>query len=438
MWKKNNKSYQKIRNFIEEVPVIETHEHYEGICHGNKEIDILQFIIRGCHQHDFMNADIGSEKMVQCITNSKELFDKRYAAFEKVYKKTCYTGYIKAFLEGFKICWGIKDLRKNSLLGLQGKIRKNRNQKFFNNLYKKYKIKAAIVNMTKWEYMRKIVDKGDRHCHEICRYVFPLLTYHRDINSKELLCRLEKYLKVNILTLNDYLEAFENYFKKSVKFGIVGIKDQSAYYRTINFKNIPQIKAEKIFDEIINHPRKVYSTEQVKDLDDFLFHRFMYIAAKYNMPVQIHTGHMAGSRNDIVKANPAHMTGVFDLHREVKFDLFHGSWPYMGELLFLGKNYPNVYIDLCWVHAIDPLYSVELLKRAIMTVAHTKILGFGGDAVWPEEQIGYLIQAKDNIAIALSDLIEMDWLNINDAKVIAKAILFNNPNNLFKLGFDKI
>lgn len=105
----------------------------------------------------------------------------------------------------------------------------------------------------------------------------------------------------------------------------------------------------------------------------------------------------------------------------------------MEGFLFLGKNYPNVMLDMCWAHAIDPLYCVELLKRAVMTVPHTKILGFGGDTGRVECQIGYLIQARDNIAIASSDLIGSGWISMDDAIQIAKDILYNNPKRIFSL-----
>jgi hypothetical protein len=42
--------------------------------------------------------------------------------------------------------------------------------------------------------------------------------------------------------------------------------------------------------------------------------------------------------------------------------------------------------------------------------------------------------ARDNIAIALSDLVDIDYLGLEDAKEIARGWLFNNPNTFFKLG----
>jgi predicted TIM-barrel fold metal-dependent hydrolase len=165
-----------------------------------------------------------------------------------------------------------------------------------------------------------------------------------------------------------------------------------------------------------------------------LFHEFMRFARELELPVQVHTGHMSGIRNRVNKANAANFTKVLELHQEVNFDLFHGNWPYMDDILFLGKNYPNVYLDLCWVNTIDPLYSIELLERAVVTISHKKINGFGGDCSIFELIPIHLSFAQKNIAHALSKLVSRKWISKKEAIMIAADWLFNNPNELFKLG----
>jgi hypothetical protein len=133
----------------------------------------------------------------------------------------------------------------------------------------------------------------------------------------------------------------------------------------------------------------------------------MRFARELKLPVQLHTGHMAGVRNRVDKTNAAYLAGVLELHQEVRFDLFHGNWPYLGDLLFLGKNYPNVSLDLCWLHIIDPAYAIELLERAVPVMPHTKIHGFGGDfGDQPEYVTAHLQIARKNISAALANLIE--------------------------------
>ncbi|HPC78207.1 MAG TPA: amidohydrolase family protein, partial [bacterium] len=231
-----------------------------------------------------------------------------------------------------------------------------------------------------------------------------------------------------------YLEVVYELLKRAKERGLAGIKDQSAYTRTLDYEMVPMCEAEKLFNRILSDPRNSLGWPEAKPLNDFLFHQFMNFARELKLPVQIHTGHMAGIRNRIEKTNAVLLTNVFELYQDLKFDLFHGNWPYIGEMLFLTKNYPNVYMDLCWVNIIDPIYSEELYSRAILTTPHTKINGFGGDYFdVPEYIVSHLKICRENITRALVRLIKMGWIDEGSALEIAKDWLFNNPKSLFNL-----
>lgn len=212
------------------------------------------------------------------------------------------------------------------------------------------------------------------------------------------------------------------------------MKDQSAYQRSIKFSLSTKERAERLFNKCLADPNNSLGWPEAKPLDDFLFHEYMRFARDLDLPVQIHTGHMAGIRNRVNKANASLFAQVLETHQEVDFDLFHGNWPYMSDMLFLAKNYPNVYMNLCWLHIIDPLYAIELLERGVLAVPHKKINGFGGDYWVPELIPAHLFIAQNNIAKALSNLVSGGWISINEAISIAADWLFNNPNELFKLG----
>jgi predicted TIM-barrel fold metal-dependent hydrolase len=216
---------------------------------------------------------------------------------------------------------------------------------------------------------------------------------------------------------------------------VIGIKDWSAYHREINFDLPPRSDAERLFNKVLIDPRNQLSYPEAKPLDDYLFHQIIRFAQELNLPVQVHTGHMAGIRNRVDKANARNFISVLELYPNVRFDLFHGNWPYMEDILFIGKNYPNAAIDLCWVISIDPLYCIEFLKRSIMTIPHVKIHGFGGDHfLTPEMSVAQLILAREVIASALTDIVECGWLEEEVAIGIAGDWLYNNPNRFYNLG----
>jgi predicted TIM-barrel fold metal-dependent hydrolase len=239
-----------------------------------------------------------------------------------------------------------------------------------------------------------------------------------------------------VTSLDQYLAACREIFEAQKEFGAVAFKDQSAYSRRIDYDNPTRAAAEEVFNWFMEDPRRNAGyPDQIRPLDDFLFHEFMRMARDMDLPVQIHTGHMAGIRNDIVKTNAAGLTKILELHRDVRFDIFHANWPYSAELLYLGKNFPNVTIDFCWANIIDPIYCQNMFKQALSCVPHGKIHGYGSDfggsvdRAWAHAQI-----ARDNIAIALSDMVDIGYLGLDDAKQVARDWLFENANAFFRLG----
>ncbi|MDK1032013.1 MAG: hypothetical protein QGD94_08415, partial [Planctomycetia bacterium] len=73
------------------------------------------------------------------------------------------------------------------------------------------------------------------------------------------------------------------------------------------------------------------------------------------------------------------------------------------------------------------------------SVPHSKIHGFGGDyGDAPHYSAAHLEIARDNIAEALAEMIDRQWIDLGEAKQIAADWLFNNPNRFFKLGFTPV
>ena len=91
---------------------------------------------------------------------------------------------------------------------------------------------------------------------------------------------------------------------------------------------------------------------------------------------------------------------------------------------------------------IDPVYCHNLFRQALSSVPHSKIHGYGSDfggfgnapggyvdRAWAHAQI-----ARENMAIALSDMVELEYLSLDEAKDVAYAWLFSNANEFYQLG----
>jgi len=161
--------------------------------------------------------------------------------------------------------------------------------------------------------------------------------------------------------------------------------------------------------------------------------RLLDLARKYNMPVAFHTGLMSGSRNSIRYADPTLLNNVFQKYPDVNFVLFHGSYPYGGDLATIVKNFNNVYMDLNWIYAISPSYSERYLNEWIETVPAIKIMAFGGDYSCCENTYGELIIAKQLITRVLTNKVREGYFSEEEALKVAKMILYDSAVRFYKL-----
>ncbi|MDF1512683.1 MAG: amidohydrolase family protein [Anaerolineae bacterium] len=422
------KCYEELRAYSETLPIVDCHDH-SGAC-GPEYKDAIQIIIAGYFHSDVHSALSDSE--MQMLEDASLSLDDRWPLLEKAWKRTCYTGYAQVTRRVLETFYGVKELSLDVLYRMQEQLLDYSSAEKFEGVLEKANIAARVLDI--WPDVNKVLDKT-LVLTPRGKLAISLPGYHNVRSYLEVQDRVSP-LKKAVTDLDEYIAACFEIFQGHKAYGAVTFKDQSAYTRSLDYGNPTRAEAESVFNWFMADPRRSAAyPDGIKALDDYLFHVFMRMARDLDLPVQIHTGHMAGIRNDIAKTNAVLLTKVIELHRDVQFDLFHANWPYSGELLYLGKNYPNVCLDFCWTNIIDPVYSQNLFKQALSSVPHGKIHGYGSDfggcveRAWAHADI-----ARDNIAIALSDMVELEYLDLDEAKSVAHDWLFGNANRFFRLG----
>ena len=424
----NAKCFDQLRAYCETVPLIDCHDH-SGTC-GPKYEDPLQVVVGGYFPSDLHSAS--SEADMAIIQNRDLPLERRWAVLEPIWRRCRFTGYGQVTQRVLREFYGEPRLSLAALRRMQEKLPDLSDRAVFEQLLTKANIAARLLDV--WPDVRQVI-AGTLELTPRGRLVISLPALHavRDHNAVQ---SLVAPLGRAVTNLDEYLEACRELFAAHQRFGAVAFKDQSAYSRSLEYGNPTRAEAESVFNWFMEDPRRSASyPDGVQPLDDYLFHAFMRMARDLDLPVQIHTGHMAGIRNDIAKTNAVGLTRLVELHRDVRFDLFHANWPYGGELLYLAKNYPNVHMDFCWANIIDPVYCQRLFQQALAAVPHGKVHGYGSDyggnpdRAWAHAQI-----ARDNIAIALSGLVEMEYLDLDEAREVAHAWLVGNADAFFRLG----
>ena len=233
---------------------------------------------------------------------------------------------------------------------------------------------------------------------------------------------------VSINSLEDYLEFCDLLFRRNVEHRAVCIKNSMAYSRSLDFEDVPFEEASELFRR---QPGTLKKEEQ-KKIQDFMFHWIIQKSIYYDLPVQIHTGYLAGNGNVLDNGRPLKLNNLFLQYPEAKFVLFHGGYPWTGEYAAFGKMFPNVYLDLVWLPQISREEAIHALEEILDGVPYNKLF-WGGDCAFIEESTGSLGFGKDVVATVLANRIDRGLLTEEVAIEIIDRIFRGNAIDVFKL-----
>lgn len=432
--------FERLHTTIAGLPVINAHEHMAGPAHMPRPNEPISALMRGYVGDDVLSSGV-DRVTLDWLLDDAVATDDKWQTFEPIWQRMEFTAYARVTKLILRDVYGVEAMSRSGLARVAEQL-PNRDEAFYWRILDEANIRLVLTDTLG----RSPADfgaflRGEQTFPDRLRHFIPLPRFHvvshydhsaRDWDGVQ---QIGQWADRHITSLAEFEEAVFRVFETAIAQGVIGIKDQCAYNRTLAYDVVARSDAERLFNRILANPNALLGWTEAKPLDDYLFHQYMRFARDLDLPVQIHTGHMAGNYNRVTKANVAQFATVLELHQDVRFDLFHGNYPYMGDILFFAKNYPNVMLNFCWTHIIDPIYAEEMVKRVVMTVPHNKIFGYGGDYFdLPEYSVAHLKLGHEVMAGAFSDLVARRWLSEADASRIAADWLFHNPNRFYKLG----
>jgi len=332
------------------------------------------------------------------------------------------TGYGTCLRIAIRDLFGVADLSGQTIRELSDAIADSRRPGWYQHVLKE----RARIAVSIQDDGRATVDKS---------FFVPAvrLELFAVARTREELSALEGECAFAIHSLDALVKAMQTALDRYVMEGAVAVKIGLAYRRTIRFEKVPRADAERLFNRIGSHLGEGPSWEEVRPLQDYMIHQIIRAAIDRDLPIQIHTGLQEGNENILTNSNPMLLVNLFIEYREAKFDVFHGAYPYTGELLALAKNFPNVYLDLCWLHIISPSAGARVLHEAIETIPANKIFAFGGDFIIPEGAYGHSVMARQVVSRVLTEKVAEGYLSEDEAVGLAGRILRDNPAALYRL-----
>jgi hypothetical protein len=417
---------QRIKNFIGNVRVVDTHEHLETQAGWmkNGKLDFM-LLLQHYSYDDIRSAGMPKSTFGTLQTDSLTVMEK-WNILKPYWEATSNTAYCRAALLTADKLFGVKDLNETTVEELSSKIKNAYQTDWYNHvLIEKCGIDYVIADTEN----HNLGDPGMfKYVKRFGEFIFAV--------SAQKIETVAKQQNTSIKTLDDFVTALGIAFHKSMDKDNVAVKIGTAYERTLFFEEVSKERAEAVFNKIINLPAGEvlpYNGSEIKPLQDYMVHRILDLAKATNTPVQIHTGLQAGDGNYIQNSNPAHLANLFLKYRDVKFILFHGGYPFGGELASLAKNFRNVYIDMCWLYIISPSYSERYLNEWLETVPASKIMAFGGDFRNVENIYGHLLVAKQVVTKVLTEKVRDGYFTESEALKIAQMIFHDNAVRILKL-----
>lgn len=411
---------------MQDIPVIDTHEHLEPEARRLRvRRDIIGLYMTHYASTDVMLAGMPPEQMALLQGDALSL-EEKWQLLRPYWDLCRNTSYFRALQRASVDLYGITHIDDDTIGLLNDAFVAANRPGWYGKILKDVcRIDYAVVDDLFGEDPGHIQPPDPAFFREAAKY-----DHFLEIGGATAAQSLARTYQSSFSTLAEYVRLLSQTIHDARQSrGIVAVKTAIAYDRSLDFSGGCPRQAESVFDRVLRGDR-LDATER-KPLQDYLMHRLVGVAADLRLPVQIHTGLQEGIGNYLPNSRPAHLIPLFQQHPTARFDVFHYSYPYGFEMAAIAKQFPNVWVDLCWTHVISQNHAVQALEELLELLPANKILGFGGDYIFVEGTYAHLQFARENIAQALASRMEAGRLDRSDALTCAARLLHHNAQSLY-------
>lgn len=345
---------------------------------------------------------------------------KTYAEFAPWWKAARLTGYGQAMRIAARDIYGEEPSSAASVERINAKMAAANRPGLYQSVLKdRARIRYAVLD----DYWHADPQRPDARFFVLSRKLDPFCSARQASDIR----KMEEATGVSITGLAGLKRAMERRLEQSLEQGLVTLKSTLAYSRSLRYELVSERDAEEEFTQLMKSPQR----QPPQRLSDHMFHHALGLAQERGLPIQVHTGYLAGNGGALENTRPMHLANLFGRYPKVMFDLFHLGWPWMHETTALAKMYRNVAADFCWMWVLSPAGARAALSEMLETVPANKILGFGGDYRYVELSYAHAKMARAGIAQVLSEKVAQGWCSESEALETARMLLHDNAARLF-------
>ncbi len=427
-------AFEEIHDFVRGLAVIDTHEHLPGREEErDRDTDVLKEYLFHYFNRDLLSAGLPAADYARVVEPRLPLME-RWRLVEPYWEAARHTGYGRAL-----------DLSARGLYGLEridGSTIEELNRRFLESLrpghyeevlHRRCRIRTCLLDsVAPLELGRDHLGADPRFFRSVYRpdvFVRPRLLAEVQ--------QVERALQREVTSFEGWLEACEEVLERALARGAVALKCSLAYERSLSFERVPRAEAEASFHQVLRSrhlpdwtPAPLATS---KAFQDYMMHFILGLADRRGLAFQFHTGLQEGCGNLLAHSDPLLLSNLFAEYPRVRFDLFHMGYPWQQVVSALAKNYPNVFIDMCWAHIVSPAACVAALEEWLDAVPCNKISAFGGDYHLVDGIFGHLELARLDVSRALARKVADGVFDVERAKGIARMLFHDNPLRIFRL-----
>jgi len=416
--------FEEILGFVETLEIYDTHEHLPHREDAReRSTDVLQEYLKCYFSSDLQSAGLRRTDY-QAVIDPRRPLAERWRLVEPYWQAARFTGYGQALDIVARGLYGVDGITGATIERLNERFQATlAGGQYRRVLKEKSRIRLSILDANldcDPEYFRSA-------------YNLDLVVMPRNLGDVE---QVAGEAGVRVACFDDWLEACRGAVARAEARGAVCLKTAHAYARSLAFERWTRAQAEEAFNgffDAIHRDSGSMGAIPGKPLQDFVMHWVLQEADRRGRTVQVHTGILEGTGNYLANSDPLALSNLFLQYPDVKFDLFHIGYPWQQQVGVLAKNFPNVFIDMCWAHIVSPTASVVALAEWVGCVPLTKISAFGGDYSFVDGVYGHQAIARRNVSRSLARTVEEGVMDIDAAKATARMLFIDNPRRLFGL-----
>jgi len=219
------------------------------------------------------------------------------------------------------------------------------------------------------------------------------------------------------------------FFEICDTFQVASLKQLQAYSRPISVSDCTREEMSKALEAVIaarGVGALAKNREEALIVQNYILRRILEEADIRSLPYQIHTG-----MTILSQSNPGQLESMIQQYRNISFVILH-AYPFISEATYLARTNPNVWVDTSWLVLQSPEILKIALKEYIGMVPADRIFS-SIDSISLEEYAGGIALTRSILIDVLSEKVESDFLDIEEALYIAERVLGGNCKQLHRL-----